>query len=74
MSCSLKQSKRATSLTGATRALDIASLDIVWTCFVAREHIARQIQRICKEKTNQENDIHEGTSLREEKKIMTRDG
>jgi hypothetical protein len=44
--CSLKQSKRATSLIGVTRAGDVAIIDRFWTRVAAREHIVEEIQTI----------------------------
>jgi hypothetical protein len=52
---------------------DKAIINRVRTSVVAREHIVVETQPICKEKRNQENDIHEGT-LNEDKMIMARDG
>jgi hypothetical protein len=75
--CFLQQSKRATSrivvvgndetvLIELSIAGDKAILDRNWAHVAAREHIAREIQTICEEKTNQDN-IHEGT-LHEEQR------
>jgi hypothetical protein len=66
--CFLKQSKRATSVSevvGHRATGDPAMLDRVWTSVVAREHIVVEIQIFCKQRTNQENIIHEGACEKE---------